>query len=343
MRVTPAGERIPTLDGWRGIAILLVLISHGGTAMRHIGLCKFAHAESIGQQGVAIFFVLSGFLITSKLLQEKQRNGTINLRSFYVSRFFRLMPTAWVYLATLVLITLLSGERLSILNLPSCLFFYRNFLQYSATTAHFWSLSIEEQFYIIWPVLLFLLGVHRARWLVLAGAGCIAAIRFTHRAALIALPIQATFSTQYRADALLLGCAAALFMPTLKRHLARWMVLPLLSCLCWFMCHNYYLIPLYESATVALLLTATSAFPDTLVSKMLSSKMLRLLGAISYSLYLWQQLALLASNKLSLAIVSLILPAISLGSYHLIERPFIRIGQRFSAVWGQDRRGSDFL
>jgi peptidoglycan/LPS O-acetylase OafA/YrhL len=88
-------NRIPALDGWRGIAIAPVLIDH----IEHAVLHRYALPwTQTGQHGVTIFFVLSGFLITTKLLE-----GPIDLRRFYMRRAFRLMPVAWTFLAAMLI------------------------------------------------------------------------------------------------------------------------------------------------------------------------------------------------------------------------------------------------
>ena len=140
------GQRIPSLDGWRGIAILLVLFDH--IQMPLFG--RYARPwMQTGQHGVTIFFVLSGFLITSKLIE-----GPINLRQFYIRRFFRLMPAAWIYLATLLFLNRMTGISFTTWpELHACLFFYRNMVDVPGPglAGHFWSLSLEEQFYLVWP------------------------------------------------------------------------------------------------------------------------------------------------------------------------------------------------
>ena len=138
--------RIPTLDGWRAIAITLVLIDHFTPGFPYHRGGKWL--EIIGNHGVNIFFVLSGYLITSKLLEER----SISLGRFYVRRFFRLMPAAWTYLAFVALIQLLHWR-----DALAHVFFYRNF--YDAphggrSHAHFWNLSAEEEFYLVWPTIL---------------------------------------------------------------------------------------------------------------------------------------------------------------------------------------------
>ena len=165
MNTEQAPSRIPTLDGWRGIAILLVLFDHTMNVFRGYGASPWVQT---GQHGVTLFFVLSGFLITSSLL-----NGPIDLRSFYIRRIFRLMPVAWAYLGLLLLLNL----RVHVVSksaVLASLFFYRNFeaATFGSATWHFWSLSLEEQFYLVWPIVLLLAGARRSRWIAVARNQC---------------------------------------------------------------------------------------------------------------------------------------------------------------------------
>jgi hypothetical protein len=222
-----AVKRIPTLDGWRGIAILLVLIDHARFAL-HL---ERAGTTSTGQHGVAMFFVLSGFLITGGLMREKETTGSIDLRAFYSRRFFRLMPCALGYLWFCLIISLMSPARtLGIVTTLSAVFLCRNyaatFLPEFPLNGHFWSLSIEEQFYLVWPLLLILTGLRRAPWIAIAGTLAFASYRFAHWSSLARLPLGKTFGTEFHADALLIGCTMALFLPTARRYLRSWMALP---------------------------------------------------------------------------------------------------------------------
>jgi peptidoglycan/LPS O-acetylase OafA/YrhL len=157
-------NRIPSLDGWRGIAILLVLFDHVQRML--LGHFLVAWTET-GQYGVTVFFVLSGFLITATLLGQP-----INLRCFYTRRLFRLMPVAWTYLVFVGIFGLLSGVNwFSWCEILSCILFFRNYViinGHGLASGHFWSLSIEEQFYLVWPTFLLLAGRRRALW----GAVC---------------------------------------------------------------------------------------------------------------------------------------------------------------------------
>jgi peptidoglycan/LPS O-acetylase OafA/YrhL len=213
-------KRIPALDGWRGIAIALVLFDHLQAALAG---GYWRPWMQTGQHGVTIFFVLSGFLITSKLVEGPA--GQVDFKSFYIRRFFRLMPVAWVYLAVLWLAGAISDEHwISGGEITSCIFFFRNFFGpgRGLYAAHFWSLSIEEQFYLIWPCLLLFAGRHASRWFAVGGALAIAVYREMHWARYEHQWL--SFQTEVRADALLTGCLLALLLadPKLQSAAQRW-------------------------------------------------------------------------------------------------------------------------
>jgi peptidoglycan/LPS O-acetylase OafA/YrhL len=337
--VNSAGEtsRIPSLDGWRGIAILLVLIDHGRYALR----LTSTPGESTGHHGVTLFFVLSGFLITSRLVREKEKTGRLDLRKFYLRRVFRLTPCAWVFLAFATLVSSVSVDRaIALPNIVSAVFFYRNydylFAPFQGLTGHFWSLSIEEQFYLFWPTLLILAGFKRSRWIAIAGAVAIAAYRWHNWSTLASLSIVYTLGTHLRADALLVGCAAALFTPRLRPYLRAWMALPLLTGMTFEVIHYHSLIPLHESALVAMLLMVTSSV-NFVAFRLLDWKPLTFLGTISYGLYVWQQPFMAPySNYVSFSIAAASLLAIAVFSHYCIEEPFIAMGRKLTS--GGQRR-----
>jgi peptidoglycan/LPS O-acetylase OafA/YrhL len=185
-------DRIPALDGWRGVAILMVLISHVSSALPwHIG-------ASLGGHGVALFFVLSGFLITTLFMREREATGRINLRAFYLRRFFRLMPVAWLYLATVGVLAALRLADAKPIDFAACLFFFRNFIERHGAiiTGQFWSLSIEEQFYLAWPLILIYCTARRAREVALTVALLVAVICALHSSQLATLPLEHTWGTQ---------------------------------------------------------------------------------------------------------------------------------------------------
>ena len=186
--VKPDVHRITALDGWRGIAILLVLFDHFQIEL--LGKRQFA----TGMIGVLLFFVLSGYLITGKLAPG------VSLKRFYLRRFFRLMPAAWIYLFCIAVFGVLD-LRFAF----GCLLFFRNMqplgVPYEWYTLHFWSLSIEEQFYLVWPALLLMSGRFAKLIALTTGLASLAWCMLFHA------PI---FSTVSNAPALVLGCLLAL-------------------------------------------------------------------------------------------------------------------------------------
>ncbi|HET9720708.1 MAG TPA: acyltransferase, partial [Solirubrobacteraceae bacterium] len=141
--------RRPVLDGLRGVAVLLVIAEH--TGLLHNGFL-----------GVDVFFVLSGFLITTLLLEEFQRAGRISLRGFYARRARRLVPALLVAVAAFLVISAAadqSGFGDDVLAAAAGVTYITNILMALTPTwlpavGHLWSLGAEEQFYLLWPVVL---------------------------------------------------------------------------------------------------------------------------------------------------------------------------------------------
>jgi peptidoglycan/LPS O-acetylase OafA/YrhL len=325
-----SSNRIPTLDGWRGIAIVLVLFDHIRFAMLQPYLKSW---PGTGIHGVTIFFVLSGFLITSKLVERP-----IDLKRFYVRRFFRLMPTAWTYLAFILLFNHLVHRRFtSISEVQACVLFYRNFTGNAGggLAVHFWSLSVEEQFYIVWPALLLLLGMRRCRWIAIAGMiGC-ASYRWLFWAHYDQDLIRN--QTQLHADALLVGCLMALLLaePNLRSAAERWSrlwALPVLAILIFRVTCSAGLAPLYECIAIACLLTTSTLNPNWIFIRPLSFLPLAWLGTVSYSVYVWQEFFVYLpwDAHLRLILISIGLPVITLFSYYCIERPSMRFGHQLT-------------
>jgi peptidoglycan/LPS O-acetylase OafA/YrhL len=315
--------RIPALDGWRGIAILLVLVDHLQDALLGHYLRPWTQT---GGHGVTIFFVLSGFLITSNLSR-----GPINLRQFFLKRALRLLPVAWTYLLVLVLLDYFAHTHLSF-GLKACLLFYRNFVGQVGVgmTGHFWSLSLEEQFYLAWPPLLLLAGLRLSRWLAVAGALSCAIYRWQHWTYYNHNILSG--HTQVRADALLIGCLLALLLsgrvnlPTVQWQRAGTVLAFAVLLFCMARFHG--LAPLSENVAIAGLLAATLLRPV----RILSARWLTYLGTISYSLYVWQELLMgFYPGWGHVLILCTMLPLLTLSSYYLIERPCTRFGRMISS------------
>ena len=150
-------RHVPPLDGIRGLSMLLIMVGHYGTGLSdYIGTRFFGISLTID-----LFFVLSGFLITSLLLEEWSRKGTINMRNFYVRRGLRLLPALYVLLGVLVLVALFTNLlplKLTLIEAVAAgLYVYPVVLILRPANVflfHLWTLSVEEWFYFIWPALL---------------------------------------------------------------------------------------------------------------------------------------------------------------------------------------------
>jgi peptidoglycan/LPS O-acetylase OafA/YrhL len=216
----------PELDGLRAFAVVTVMIFH----------MFIDHVMLGGYLGVDVFFVLSGFLITSLLVGEWEKHGGVHFGYFYARRALRLLP-ALIAVVVLGTVAVLAFDQLStfrhgtLTSIPWCLFFIENWRralpQVSASTAavglfgHTWSLSIEEQFYLIWPpTLVFLLsrwkGAKHRQHLALAMFG-LALIEMVWRFVVDYGPSgvsRAYFGTDTHSDGLLIGSAVALWLST---------------------------------------------------------------------------------------------------------------------------------
>ena len=346
---------IPTLDGWRGFAVIAVILYHGrfGFFGENSELSKLsAH----GFLGVDLFFAISGFLICGLLLQEYHNHGGINLRRFYLRRCFRILPPYYAVLAVVCTISSLGAIHVNYSYLPSCLLFYRNYKplgmdeQSGFYTAHFWTLAIEEHFYLIWPMLLIAVKPKRAGKVTFLLAMAVFAWRaleghFQWFAAIL-LPANLLTRTDTKMDALLWGCLAAIYFPAIMRYVARirfsqlW--LPILATLLVIeKLHPPGLIVLRTVLMPALVLS-TVLQPASWLGRVLEWQPLRWLGTISYSLYLWQELFVpeLASEKAHGAfhylqqspwnVVAILICACL--SRYLLELPMIRLGHRLSTT-----------
>jgi peptidoglycan/LPS O-acetylase OafA/YrhL len=159
-RASRTKEYLPTLDGWRAISIVSVMLCHD--RLHQAGPFSTRWFYLHGQLGVDIFFAISGLLICSRLLNEEQTKGRIGLRNFYVRRAFRILPPAVFFLIALLALKFTIHLRVGVAEVLASMLFVRNYTSffvhfqtiYPFYTSHFWSLAIEEHFYLILPALL---------------------------------------------------------------------------------------------------------------------------------------------------------------------------------------------
>jgi peptidoglycan/LPS O-acetylase OafA/YrhL len=335
---------LPTLDGWRSGAITLVLLCHAfslaGTDGRINSLIL-----NLGQQGVSLFFAISGYLITTLLLDE-QKLGGISLSRFYIRRAFRILPPAYIYLAGVAILGISGLRHLTSGEILSSALVYNNYWpQRSWLTQHFWSLSMEEHFYLLWPSLLALSGLVRAKWF--AVAGIIGTLLWRPwSVGHVHLNVPALQRTDMRLDAFLWACLLAILVHSQGRihkvicrvqfHVGIMILMATLYAIA--LAHPMQLTKLaVQSALMPLVVVPTVFLPNYGLSRLLEWRPLRWIGKISYGLYLWQQL-LFHGDASSLLTAAKVFPlkmagllAITTVSYYLIESPLIRSGRKLAS------------
>ena len=335
--------RIHSLDGLRAASILLVVVGHvGGTVNAPAWLTPL---HNLGNFGVKIFFVISGFLITYLLLEETCRHGVINLIGFYRRRICRIFPAYYFYIGCIVLASSLGFVDLFPGDVFHAATYTMNYHHERAWALnHTWSLAVEEQFYLLWPLALMALGVRRA---------IICAIVFVLVAPLVragmwyGLDADASALTreiQAVGDALAAGCLLAVIY-----H--RGWSLP-----SWFRTGWFMLVPLslfalpavlykldsglfyvfgqsYVNIAAALIVWRCISIDQGLAHQFLNYRPVIWLGTLSYSLYLWQEPFLNSWSTAWFASwpVNLVLAfACAIATHYLIERPFLNLKQRSS-------------
>ncbi len=355
---TASLRRIPSLDGLRAISIVLVMGLH--TVQRygvHHPVSLWWSVVLNGSLGVTIFFVISGYLITRLLLHEQRTRGTISISGFYLKRAFRILPPLYVYVGVLALLHAAGRLPLSRLDVGSALFFFHNYAIGSTNWAieHFWSLSVEEQFYLIWPVILIVClrvrgGAGRDRAALVAGIVIVLSpllriVSFrTHNPLL-----HSSAGFHMHADALMFGCGAALletktWFERAYGVLTRIWWLPVaglaVGSYLEMRFQNYWNFPIGETYTgvlIAAVLLWTVRNADTSPGRLLNARWITHLGVLSYSIYLWQTLLL---HHLNGSVFSgapwigefpwnwMAILLVAEMSYLLVEQPSLRLRNR---------------
>ncbi|BFT74360.1 acyltransferase family protein [Paenibacillus sp. P36] len=346
---------MPGLDGIRALSVLAVIAYH----------LNWGWASG-GFLGVSVFFVLSGFLITDMLLEERKNKNRIDLKRFWIRRIRRLLP-AMLSMIIAVAIFLAISNHARLISIQGDIWsavtytsnWYNIFHQVSyfesfgppSPLGHLWSLAIEEQFYLLWPLIIIGLSRFfsptRGKFVLLTLAGAI----LSYLAMVILYepgtdPSRVYYGTDTRAFGLLIGAALAFICPSRKlldpnsRKNRSWInvtgIIGLLVIIYMFLQTGEYDQSLYTGGMLVLSIAvsfviAAAASPSSFVSKILGWKPLRWIGVRSYSIYLWHYPVIVLTSSTSpntdvsyfLQMIQLIL---SIGfaalSYTFIENPF---------------------
>lgn len=348
---------IPGFDGMRGMAILLVMLFHTGIPYFKGGFI-----------GVDIFFVLSGFLITSLLIKEQASTGRINLKHFYLRRVLRLAPALLLLLLTVAISGIALGLKGSsstdLSSVLITLFYSANWvrafnLHPMGILAHTWSLSIEEQFYMLWPLfVIMLLKLVKSKKEIFNIVFTLSILSWLLRIYLTqsGFPAERIYNgLDTRADGLLIGCLAAImhnsplqenwFSFGTKRYILlknlafAGFTFPfiILFNISWRNVNMFYWINfLVEIFTAALILHVISN-KKSLIKKLLTFKPLIWTGSISYGIYLWHDpvyevMRSYGFSKLSILVLgSIITFAIATASYYIMEKPVLSLKKKLQA------------
>jgi peptidoglycan/LPS O-acetylase OafA/YrhL len=350
----PAMHRITPLDGWRGISISLVIIGHTwnyrlATHLEH----KSNPASELAQLGVCIFFFISGFIITKMSLREHAATASFSIRSFYIRRIFRIISPFFIFLLVLVV-----ARSLSLIDQPFAGIIKAGAFLCNIETdcgwfaGHSWSLAVEEQFYLLFPVLFAIVGfkLGRVTGLVLAIFLALPLVRF-----LLNFGPWASALIEFTTPFLFIcfGCVAATQEARLER-LSQSMWATYLSgaavtvTLVVVLTNGSQPFPPASvgSRLLALLnftalpisiawLVGSSVYQRNAFTAIITTPPVLFVGSISYSLYLWQQLFVAPQSLYLTGSIFLFWPlqfVFAWLSYRFVETPSIRLGKQMMAV-----------
>ena len=302
-------ERVRALDGLRALAITLV-----------IGYHIDRDVVSAGFWGVLVFFVLSGYLITRLLTEERNRTGRVALGRFYLRRGLRLLPALVIVCASLLVVGTAWSRVVPVLG------YYGNYARIAGVDlgllTHSWSLAVEEHFYLVWPLVIGLVPArHRFRAVVFLA---VAAIAWRGIAIVVMSPGWVYNATDTNAAALLAGCWLAVARPSAWRW-AGWSV-PVLVALAFLPAFGVEGPAFAWGGFVAIGLSVAAVQFALAHPVWLEGRVVVWIGMVSYGLYLWHYVFIRSDIPTWLALVLTL--ATSAASWYLVEAPIRRWRER---------------
>jgi peptidoglycan/LPS O-acetylase OafA/YrhL len=345
----------PALNGLRGVSILMVILTHFGlndyTFPYHISIDSHA--------GVHIFFVMSGYLITILLLKEKLKYGNINLKYFYIRRTLRILPVVCLFLVVLAILNYIFKLHIATMDFVTSILFVKNLpVAGSYYTAHFWSLAVEEQFYLVFPIILML---STNKYMVLAlsiviGVPLIAILGFYHVPFLcnnhfgILLRKLCMYAFWKGPVIILIGSVFSILqfkkvirLDNVKVNYFLSFALLLIALIIRvpdFIFYTKYLCEYLSNLLIGIVIMLCISNKG-LLSAVLNNAILLRIGILSYSLYIWQQLfvgnnawqpwmhSFNAYPEWALIIIKLLFVFIIANLSYYFERRFLRIKNKY--------------
>ncbi len=333
---------LPSLDGLRAVSITIVILSHVLVGHADPRILKIFGS---GHLGVLFFFVISGFLITTLLLKENATTGTISLGKFYIRRFIRIFPVAYLYLFVLLLLKWLFHLDVYVFGLLAPALYIQNLHiinNQNPYSGHYWSLSVEEQFYLIFPLLQKISGRIYGIILILCLALDLLLKYSYYHVRLSGVSFLWGFIDNI--DSILVGCIISvfLFIGLIPLSFIRKYKIALnFGGIALILLTHYLKAEFLKNSVIAaafgVILISNIQPAKDLIFRFLNSKWIIKLGVLSYSLYIWQQLFMFSHfdvrvgglNILGFPCNLIILLLVSFLSYTYFEKYFLRLKKRF--------------
>ena len=324
---------VPSLDGLRAVSIAFVLAAHISGTRNFPNF--LAPLGAMALFGVRVFFVISGYLITSILLAELARSGTISLSRFYFRRTLRLFPAAYVFIGVTALLAA-NHRRLVGLepgDLTYALTYTMNYHEArNWSLGHLWSLAVEEQFYVLWPITLKLIGVARSTRFMFYVLAIVPFLR------LLAPRVTPALNFVVWCDALATGCLMAILWKDLHKNQkfmrllsSRWFFIVPLIAVSLVYVPKTRIVDVFSGSimnvAIALCIFWSIDNAKSGIGRFLNLPLVSFVGVLSYSLYLWQQMFLnqWSQSRFSAFPINILLAiTAALASYLLVEVPALR-------------------
>lgn len=349
-KISAENNRLQSIDGWRAVSILFVLIQHSVSKEGWPRVFKNSAFEALGGVGVRFFFVISGFLITWLLIKEIFKYNKIAIKSFYIRRAIRIMPVLICFILVCYFLEFFGVFKISNYDYLYTSTFMVDIFTKNMPVAHLWSLGVEEKFYLVWPLIFITFFtkdmnklIYFLVFLIVLGPLIRLGIIFFNLGNYLIFNFH-SFITIY--DGLAIGAIGAIILSKYTNRITNFIsdklyliavlavVLIILPLSFWIFPSLKFLQPLQDTIQCAgflIILIASILNPDFLLFRILNISIVKHIGLISYSIYIWMGIVELSSDHLFFVhdyftkfpgwLFSIII--ISEISYYLVEKPLV--------------------
>ncbi|MHB8206034.1 acyltransferase family protein [Mucilaginibacter sp.] len=344
-----------SLNGFRAIGIFIVLAGHcvaNNQNFNSNGILKYF--ADFARTGVVVFFVLSGFLITTLLLKEKISTKTISLKSFYIRRALRILPVAYTFILIVILLNTVLNLHIHYFAFIAAFLFFVNFImgdpRLNWDVAHYWSLSVEEQYYLFFPWMVKYLNRQLFLVVLVIVLVCIGLHPFFD-------PVSLALSQKFLAFSgdiytILIGSLFSIItfkgVINIDKIYAYKFPILVVGVTVIVGCHiaklsfiQFVLTPV----SIALIIISNIKSSNDIVFKFLNNRLINKAGILSYSIYIWQEIFTFSGyNKYFRFPLNLILIfAVGYISYNFYEKRFLRLKSRFTKIKDSEKTNEKLM